>query len=104
MPRVVKRTPVMLLTTSLTISGRLRCVNIEKGDAKGGQAYACHTINYFINKPVTLLTTSLTISGRLRFVNIEKGDAKGRQAYACHTINYFINNFRSSEVCEHREG
>ena len=29
MPRVVKRTPVMLLTTSLTISGRLRFVNIE---------------------------------------------------------------------------
>ena len=62
MPRVVKRMPVMLLTTSLTISGRLRCVNIEKGDAKGGNAYACHT------------------------------------------INYFINYFRSSEVCEHREG
>ena len=49
MPRVVKRTPVTLLTTSLTISGRLRCVNVETGDAKGGQAYACHTINYFIN-------------------------------------------------------
>ena len=49
MPRVVKRTPVMLLTTSLTISGRLRFVNIEKGDAKGGKANACHTINYFIN-------------------------------------------------------
>ena len=54
--------------------------------------------------PVTLLTTSLTISGRLRFVNIEKSDAKGGKAYACHTINYFINYFRSSEVCEHREG
>ena len=53
--------------------------------------------------PVTLLTTSFTISGRLRFVNIEKGDAKGGQAYACHAINYFINDFRSSEVCEHRE-
>ena len=62
MPRVVKRMPVMLLTTSLTISGRLRCVNIEKSDAKGGKAYACHT------------------------------------------INYFINYFRSSEVCEQREG
>ena len=54
--------------------------------------------------PVTLLTTSLTISGCLRFVNIEKGDAKGGKAYACHAINYFINYFRSSEVCEHREG
>ena len=93
MPRVVKRMPVTLLTTSLTISGRLRFVNIEKGDAKGGKAYACHTINYFIN-----------YSGRLRFANIEKGDAKGGKAYACHTINYFINYFRSSEVCKHREG
>ena len=54
--------------------------------------------------PVTLLTTSLTISGRLRFVNIEKGDAKEGQVYTCHTINYFINYFRSTEVCEHREG
>ena len=50
MPREVKLTPVTLLTTSLTISGRLRFVNIEKSDAKpGGKAYACHTINYFIN-------------------------------------------------------
>ena len=43
-------------------------------------------------------------SGRLRFANIEKGDAKEGKAYACHTINYFINCFRSTEVCEHREG
>ena len=49
MPRVVKRTPVTLLTSSLTISGRLRFVNIEKGDGKGCKAYPCHTINYFIN-------------------------------------------------------
>ena len=54
--------------------------------------------------PVTLLATSSTILGRLRFVNIEKGDAKGGKVYTCHTINYFINYFRSSEVCEHREG
>ena len=40
MPREVKRTPVTLLTTSLTISGRLKFVNIEKGDANGGKAYA----------------------------------------------------------------
>ena len=52
MPRVVKRTPVKLLITSLTISGRLRFVNIEKGDVKGGKAYACHAINYFIRKDV----------------------------------------------------
>ena len=104
MPRVVKRMPVTLLTSSLTISGRLRFVNIEKGDAKSGQTYACHTINYFINKPVMLLTTSLTISCRLRFVNIVKGEVKGGKAYACHTINYFINYFRSSEVCEYRDG
>ena len=54
--------------------------------------------------PVKLLTILLTISGRLRFVNIEKGDAKGGKAYACQAINYCINYFRSSEVCEHREG
>ena len=54
--------------------------------------------------PVRLLTTPFTISGRLRFVNIEKGDVMGGKANACHTINYFINYFRSSEVCEHREG
>ena len=49
MPREVKCTPVTLLATSLTISGRLRFVSIEKSDAKAGKAYACHTINYFIN-------------------------------------------------------
>ena len=54
--------------------------------------------------PVTLLTTSLTISGYKRFVNIEKGDAKEGKAYACQAINYFINYFRSTEICEHREG
>ena len=47
MPREVKRTPVTLFTTSLTISGRKRFVNIEKGDVMGGKAYACHAINYF---------------------------------------------------------
>ena len=54
--------------------------------------------------PVTLLTTSLPISGCKRLVNIENGGAKGGKVYTCHTINYFINYFRSSEVCEHREG
>ena len=49
MPMVVKRTPVKLLTILLTISGRLRFVNIEKGGAKEGQVYTCHTIYYFIN-------------------------------------------------------
>ena len=32
------------------ITGRLRFVNIERGDVQGGKSYSCHAINYFMRK------------------------------------------------------
>ena len=40
------------MTVLSTISGRLRFVNIEKTDDKGGKAYACYAFNYFMGKDV----------------------------------------------------